>query len=83
MVKRTGRGLVPRPAAAVRAPDPPLPPLAELIWVTRDKRRYRLREMEVRHIRNCIAMILRNPGWREHYLEPLRAELALRERAIR
>lgn len=54
--------------------------MMDRIWVCRDGRAMKVSDMETRHIRNCIAMILRSKkGWRRHYLPRLHLELEIRQ----
>lgn len=47
-------------------------------WRTRDGSKIHLKDMTTSHIKNSIAMIKRNHGWREDWLEPLNKELEYR-----
>lgn len=53
--------------------------MQDKVWITKDGRRYLVRQMETGHIVNCIRMIQRNPGWRDEYLDRLLLELAIRD----
>lgn len=54
--------------------------MQDMVWITRDGRRYLVREMETRHIINCVRMIQRSKtGWRREYLDRLLLELAIRD----
>lgn len=53
--------------------------MRDKIWVTRDKRRMLVSDMETSHVKRAIAMIERSTtGWRRGYLERLRIELIIR-----
>jgi hypothetical protein len=47
-------------------------------WTTKDRRMMKMSEMETRHIWNCIRLIDRSSGWRDHYRFRLMLELELR-----
>ena len=47
-------------------------------WVCADGRRIHIYEMGTDHLFYCVAKIRRTPGWRQHWLIRLEAELARR-----
>ena len=49
------------------------------VWRCRDGRMIPVRQMEDRHLHNCIRMILRNRSWRRKWLDRLLLEVTIRE----
>jgi hypothetical protein len=52
--------------------------MQDTVWITKDGRRILVRQMERRHLLNCIDKIERSRGWRREYLERLKMELEIR-----
>jgi hypothetical protein len=52
--------------------------MQDTVWTCRDGRQVLVSQMDDRHLHFAIAMILRNPGWREEYLDRLQLELVIR-----
>lgn len=53
--------------------------MQDTVWVCRDGRQILVSNMEIRHIKNCIAMIERKRNWRCEYLDRLQLELVIRK----
>lgn len=57
--------------------------MRDTVWVTREGEKILVSQMETRHIKNCIAMILRHRYWRREYLDRLQLELLIRDMKLR
>jgi hypothetical protein len=57
--------------------------MRDTVWVTREGEKILVSQMETRHIKNCIAMILRHRCWRREYLDRLQLELLIRDMKLR
>lgn len=58
----------------------PATPGVPLLWSTKDGRLLAIQEMETVHLYNSIRKIERTPGWRQEFLEPMKAEFQKRSR---
>lgn len=61
--------------------------MLEMIWITADKRRVPVRQMETSHITNCLRMMDRRKAkgkpWREQYRARLELELEIRNMGLK
>lgn len=48
--------------------------LRDNIWEGKDQD-YKISDMDIFHVKNCIKMIIDNPGWRDEYLGSLNDRL--------
>lgn len=49
------------------------------IWESQNGRKTEIKDMDINHIKNCIAKIKREDNWRENYLNVLEMEEIYRQ----
>lgn len=53
--------------------------MRDMIWICKNGRKLPVSNMGTRHIKNCLNLMDKHPGWREEFRERLELELLIRE----
>ena len=51
----------------------------DMIWESKNGKKTVLMEMDVNHLKNCVAKITREKNWKKEYLDKLKTELIYRQ----